>query len=96
MTDTEEQLFNWLLRKSERDCLICHWVTAVVFEMTSREQLEKWLVLVLDGFGCFHKGGAVFLGYVNNHLTYFGYVGDLEKLNKLHFRTTVWRKEEFV
>ena len=66
------------LLTKDRDCLICHWVTAVVFEMASREQLEQCLVLVLDGFCCFLKGRAVFLNYLNNHFTYFGYVVDLK------------------
>ena len=51
--------------------------------MASREQLKQCLVLVLDGFWCFQKEGAVFLSYLNNHFTYFGYVGDLKRLNKV-------------
>ena len=81
----------------DRDCLICHWVTAVEFEMASREQLEQCLVLVLDGFCCFQKGKAVFLSYLNNHFTYFGYVVDLKKWNKLCcLGTTAENKKGFV
>lgn len=46
--------------------------------MARREQLKQCLVLVLDGFCCFQKGRAVFLSYLNNHFTYFGYVVDLQ------------------